>query len=74
MNAKKPGPDHSWLPRVAFPGSLIILLLLIVAMRRTFPLPVEYSVPRIVYHGDSFTVEMDVTNHTKALVTREFGV
>ncbi len=73
MNAKKPRPD-SWLPLLAFPGVLIVLLVIIVALRQTFPLPVEHSAPQIVYHGTSFTVEMDVTNHTKLPVTEVVGV
>ena len=72
-NTTKPRPV-SWLPLLAFPGVLIAVLLLITTLRQMFPMPVEHSVPRLVYHGSSFTVEMDVTNHTKAPVTEVIGV
>ena len=73
MNAKKPC-QNPWLPLLALPGTLIALLLLLLGIHRAFPLPVEHSVPQIVYHGSSFTVEMDVTNHTKAPVAEVLGV
>ena len=72
----KPTPSwaNAWRPVIGFPIALIVVSLLIVITRRTFPLPVEHSTAHLVYHGDSFDVDTDVTNHTNAPMTRTLSV